>query len=170
MKAVARAVESADSESRVNSIREPYFQSLMLVERLHRRLLDVIKDEFERRGRADINAVQALLLYNMGDKELSAGELHTRGYYLGTNVSYNLKKLVEIGLLEQQRSSVDRRSVRIRLTAKGREVYDIVEALCQKHARTVEQVGGVNAGEFGMLNTLLQRLERFWTDQIVYRL
>ena len=170
MKAVARAVDSADSHSRVDTIREPYLQSLMLVERLHRRLLDVIKDEFDRRGRADINAVQALLLYNMGDKELSAGELHKRGCYLGTNVSYNLRKLVEIGLLEQQRSRVDRRSVRIRLTAKGREVFDIVEALCQKHARTVEQVGGVNADEFGTLNKLLQRLERFWTDQIIYRL
>ena len=170
MRAASRADESADSASRVDSIREPYLQSLMLVERLHRRLLDVIKDEFDRRGRADINSVQALLLYNMGDKELSAGELHTRGYYLGTNVSYNLKKLVEIGLLEQQRSRVDRRSVRIRLTAKGREVYEIVEALCQKHARTVEQVGGVNADEFGTLNKLLQRLERFWTDQIIYRL
>jgi DNA-binding MarR family transcriptional regulator len=170
MKAVARAVETADSESRVDTIREPYLQSLMLVERLHRRLLDVIKDEFDRRGRTDINAVQALLLYNMGDKELSAGELHTRGYYLGTNVSYNLKKLVELGLLEHQRSRIDRRSVRIRLTPKGREVYEIVEALCQKHARTVEQVGGVNADEFGTLNKLLQRLERFWTDQIIYRL
>jgi DNA-binding MarR family transcriptional regulator len=170
MKAVARTVESTDSELRADSIREPYLQSLMLVERLHRRLLDVIKDEFERRGRADINSVQALLLYNMGDKELSAGELHTRGCYLGTNVSYNLKKLVDLGLLEHQRSHVDRRSVRIKLTAKGREVYEIVEALCQKHARTVEQVGGVNAGEFGTLNKLLHRLERFWTDQIIYRL
>jgi DNA-binding MarR family transcriptional regulator len=170
MRAASRAVEPAYSEACVDSIREPYLQSLMLVERLHRRLLDVIKDEFERRGRADINAVQALLLYNMGDKELSAGELRTRGCYLGTNVSYNLKKLVEIGLIENQRSRVDRRSVRIRLTAKGREVYEIVEALCQKHARTVEQVGGVNADEFGTLNKLLQRLERFWTDQIIYRL
>jgi DNA-binding MarR family transcriptional regulator len=170
MRAVARADESADSASRVDSIREPYLQSLMLLERVHRRLLDVIKDEFDRRGRTDINAVQALLVYNMGDKELSAGELRTRGCYLGTNVSYNLKKLVEIGLIEQQRSRIDRRSVRIRLTAKGREVYEIVEALCQKHARTVEQVGGVNADEFGTLNKLLQRLERFWTDQVIYRL
>ena len=68
------------------------------------------------RGRADINSVQALLLYNIGDKELTAGELRTRGYYLGSNVSYNLKKLVELGFLDHQRSRVDRRSVRIRLT------------------------------------------------------
>ena len=94
-----------------------YLEALTLVERLHRRLLDVIKDEFDRRGRADINSVQALLLYNIGDKELTAGELRTRGYYLGSNVSYNLKKLVEMGFLDHQRSRVDRRSVRIRLTA-----------------------------------------------------
>ncbi len=56
-----------------------------------------IKDEFDRRGRSDINAVQALLLYNIGDSELTAGELRTRGYYLGSNVSYNVKKLVEMG-------------------------------------------------------------------------
>ena len=60
-----------------------YLESLALVERLHRALLDVIKDEFDRRGRSDVNAVQALLLYNIGDKELTAGELRSRGYYLG---------------------------------------------------------------------------------------
>ena len=138
-----------------------------MVERLHRRLLDVIKDEFDRRGRADINSVQALLLYNIGDKELTAGELRTRGYYLGSNVSYNLKKLVELGFLDHQRSRVDRRSVRIKLTDKGREVRDTVDALYQKHVRTVEQVGGINAEEFGSLNKALHRLERFWTDQII---
>jgi DNA-binding MarR family transcriptional regulator len=170
MRAVTAAVESANFQARVDSIREPYLQAVTLVERLHRRLLEIIKDEFDRRGRSEINPVQALLLYNMGDKELSAGELRTRGYYLGTNVSYNLKKLVDIGLLEHQRSRVDRRSVRIKLTAKGREVYEIVEALCQKHTQTVERVGGVNAGEFVTLNKLLHRLERFWTDQVVYRM
>ena len=96
MKAVAKTVEPAEREARFDHIRPHYLEALTLVERLHRRLLDVIKDEFDRRGRADINAVQALLLYNIGDKELTAGELRTRGYYLGSNVSYNLKKLVEM--------------------------------------------------------------------------
>jgi len=45
-----------------------YLETLTMVERLHRRLLDVIKDEFDRRGRSDVNALQALLLYNIGDK------------------------------------------------------------------------------------------------------
>ena len=82
----------------------------------------------------------------------------------------NLKKLVQIGLLEQQRARIDRRSVHIKLTQKGREVCAIVEALCLKHARTVEQVGGVNTNELATLNKLLHRLERFWTDQIIYQM
>ena len=128
------------------------------------------QDEFDRRGRADINSVQALLLYNIGDKELTAGELRTRGYYLGSNVSYNLKKLVELGFLDHQRSRVDRRSVRIRLTPQGQEVRRIVDSLYQKHVKTVEQVGGISGEEFSTLNKSLHRLERFWTDQILYRL
>ena len=170
MNAVAKTVEPAEREARFDHIRPHYLEALTLVERLHRRLIDVIKDEFDRRGRVDINAVQGLLLYNIGDKELTAGDLSKRGYYLGSNVSYNLKKLVEIGFLDHQRSRLDRRSVRIKLTDKGREVRDVVDALYGKHVRTVEQVGGINADEFGSLNKALHRLERFWTDQILYRL
>jgi DNA-binding MarR family transcriptional regulator len=170
MKAVMKTVDQPEREQRFDVIRPLYLEALTLVERLHRRLLDVIKDEFDRRGRSDINAVQALLLYNIGDKELTAGELRTRGYYLGSNVSYNLKKLVELGFLDHQRSRVDRRSVRIKLTDKGGDVRDIVEQLYQKHVRTVEQVGGINSDEFVTLNKSLHRLERFWTDQILYRL
>src|SRR5208337_5156160 len=99
MKAVARVAEPVDREMRFDAIRPLYLEALTLVERLHRRLLDVIKDEFDRRSRADVNSVQASLLYNIGEQELSASELHSRGYYLGSNVSYNLKKLTEAGLL-----------------------------------------------------------------------
>src|SRR6266513_1082875 len=156
MKAVATAVETAERAPGA-PVQPLYLEALTLVERLHRRLLDVIKDEFDRRGRADINSVQALLLYNIGDKELTAGELRTRGYYLGSNVSYNLKKLVELGFLDHQRSRVDRRSVRIKLTERGREVRDVVENLYQKHVGSVAQVGGINSDEFAVLNKSLQR-------------
>src|ERR1700756_1251662 len=133
MKAVATAAGAAERAPNQPAVQPLYLEALTLVERLHRRLLDVIKDEFDRRGRGDINSVQALLLYNIGDKELTAGELRTRGYYLGSHVSYNLKKLVEMGFLDHQRSRIDRRSVRIKLTEKGREVRNLVEALYQKH-------------------------------------
>lgn len=151
-------------------IANAYLETLTMVERLHRRLLDVIKDEFDRRGRSDVNAVQALLLYNIGDKELTAGELRTKGYYLGSNVSYNVKKLVEMGFLHHARSRIDRRSVRISLTEKGKDVHRIVAGLYAKHARTVEQIGGVPKEDLDRVNVSLQRLERYWTDQIKYRL
>ena len=170
MQAATKAMEPTERAGRFDPTRSLYLETLTLVERLHRRLLEVIKDEFDRRSRADINSVQALLLYNIGEKDLTAGELRTRGYYLGSNVSYNLKKLVEMGYLDHQRSRVDRRSVRIKLTDKGREVRDIVDMLYQKHIGTVTQVGGINSDEFATLNKSLQRLERFWTDQILYRL
>lgn len=147
-----------------------YLEALHLVERLHRRLLDVIKDEFERRGREDVNSVQALLLYNIGDKELTASELRTKGYYLGSNVSYNVKKLVEAGYLHHARSKTDRRSVRISLTDKGRKVHEIIQGLYDKHARTIAPIGGISEDDFSRLNQALGRLERFWTDQIRYRL
>jgi DNA-binding MarR family transcriptional regulator len=171
MKAVAKtAVETADHAAGQSGVQPLYLEALTLVERLHRRLLDVIKDEFERSRRVDVNSVQALLLYNIGDQELTAGDLRTRGYYLGSNVSYNVKKFIEMGFLDHQRSSVDRRSVRIKLTDKGREVRDIVDALYRKHVCTVEQIGGINADEFATLNKSLHHLERFWTHQILYRL
>jgi DNA-binding MarR family transcriptional regulator len=170
MNTVLKSEMSQQRSDRTATVRPAYLEALTLVERLHRRLLDVIKDEFDRRGRSDINAVQALLLYNIGDSELTAGELRTRGYYLGSNVSYNVKKLVEMGYLHHARSRVDRRSVRISLTDKGRAVHEIVSSLYEKHVTTVEQIGGIPAEDFIHMNQALVRLERFWTDQIRYRL
>ena len=145
-----------------------YLETLALLERLHRLLLDVIKDEFERVGALEINAVQALLLCNVGDNEGTAGELKSRGYYQGSNVSYNLKKLVELGYMHHQRCEIDRRSVRVRLTQKGRTVRDAVGALFLRHA------DGMNARDILDLETLetitatLRRVERYWSDQIRY--
>jgi DNA-binding MarR family transcriptional regulator len=147
-----------------------YLVSLKLVERIHRLLLDVIKDEFERLGRADVNSVQALLLYNIGDAELTAGELTSRGYYLGSNVSYNLKKLVDAGYIHHQRSKTDRRSVRVSLTDKGQEVCKVVNGLYQRQLKSLQQVGGIGTDDLETLNKALIRLERFWTDQIRYQL
>jgi DNA-binding MarR family transcriptional regulator len=164
------AVETLNPVRQESDLKPLYMEALTLVERLHRRLLDVIKDEFDRSGRSDVNSVQALLLFNIGDSELTAGELRSRGYYLGSNVSYNLKKLVEMGYIHHQRSRMDRRSVRVSLTEKGQEVADIVNGLYERHIRSIDQVGGITANDFQTLNRSLQRLERFWTDQILYRL
>lgn len=147
---------------------ERYLETLALVERLHRLLLDVIKDEFERIGQLEVNAVQALLLYNVGDNEVTAGELRSRGYYQGSNVSYNLKKLVDGGYMHHKRCEIDRRAVRVRLTPKGKEIRDIVDALFRRHTQVLEKRAGFERDEMGDANALLRRLERFWTEQIRY--
>ncbi len=145
-----------------------YLESLALVERLHRLLLDVIKDEFERLGLLEVNAVQALLLFNIGENEVTAGELKSRGYYQGSNVSYNLKKLVEMGYMHHQRCEVDRRSVRVRLTEKGRHIRNVVAELFDRHAEGLEAQNVVSEDGLRDANGTLQRVERYWTDQIRY--
>jgi DNA-binding MarR family transcriptional regulator len=85
-------------------------------------------------------------------------------------VSYNVKKLVEMGYLHHARSRVDRRAVRISLTEKGKQVHEIVNRLYDKHAQTIAPIGGISPDDFDRLNQSLVRLERFWTDQIRYRL
>jgi DNA-binding MarR family transcriptional regulator len=145
-----------------------YLETLSMVERLHRLLLDVIKDEFERLGILEINAVQALLLFNIGENEVTAGELKTRGYYQGSNVSYNLKKLVDLGYMHHERCQIDRRSVRVRLTAKGRDLRSILSALFSRHADILARPERFGTERMVEVNASLQRMERFWTDQIRY--
>jgi len=168
MTALAKPQTAAHEGVRVEA--KFYLEALNLVERLHRQLLDVIKDELDRRDEREINSVQALLLFNVGDQELTAGELRTRGHYLGSNVSYNLKKLVEGGYINHIRSESDRRSVRVSLTDKGRNISKIVAGLFDRHVHLIEPSGGLQVSEFASLNKALQHLGRFWTDQIRYRL
>jgi DNA-binding MarR family transcriptional regulator len=157
-------------EPKRQNIKHRYLEALTLIERLHRRLLDVIKDDFERTGEKEVNPVQALLLFNISDAELTAGELKTRGHYQGSNVSYNLKKLVEAGYVNHERSSADKRSVRISLTQKGREIRARVDSMYNRQLQAIEEVVGISAEEFERINKALTRLERYWTDQILYRL
>jgi DNA-binding MarR family transcriptional regulator len=167
---VAMDVTRVRAPTHDDGFRAEYLQALHLIERLHRLLLDVIKDEFDRSGGAELNSVQALLLYNIGDSELTAGELKTRGYYLGSNVSYNLKKLVDMGYLHYKRSETDRRSVRVSLTQKGLDACQIVHKLYQRQMGSLEAVGELKRDDVADLNQSLMRLERFWADQIRYRL
>jgi DNA-binding MarR family transcriptional regulator len=162
-KAAVRPVENAKDTPTGR-----YVDTLALVERLHRLLLDVIKDEFERLGLLDVNPVQALLLFNIGDNEVTAGELKTRGYYQGSNVSYNLKKLVEAGYMHHQRCGVDRRAVRIRLTDKGRDIREAVARLFERHADDLSSRGLFGPENGAEVTGGLRRIERYWSEQIRY--
>jgi len=147
-----------------------FLDILSLVERLHRRLLDVLKNHLEHIGRNDLNPVQALLLHNIGENEMTAGELKTRGYYQGSNVSYNLKKLVEMGYLRHERSDFDRRAVRISLTDKGYEIRKLMDELYTQHLDELLQDDLIGPADLKDLRKNLRNLERFWSDKIHFGL
>ena len=142
-----------------------YLDALQLIERLHRQFLDVVKAELDRMDTKDCNNVQALILYNIGEDEMTVGELTSRGYYLGSNVTCNLKKLVENGFVEQERSAHDRRSVRIKLSEIGQELHSFMEELYHKHVVALN-AGVIKTEALAGINDSLRMLERFWADQL----
>ena len=138
-----------------------YLEVISLVERLHRHFLEVVKLELEGLGIHDINNVQGMMLFNIGDAEMTVGELTLRGCYLGSNVSYNVKKMVENGYLAQQRSLHDRRSIHVRLTEKGIRLRDRLTVMHQRHAEMLPQAA-LSAEDLQGAGATLRRLERFW--------
>jgi DNA-binding MarR family transcriptional regulator len=138
-----------------------YLESISLIERLHRQFLEVVKLELDGLGIREINNVQAMMLFNIGDAEMTVGELILRGCYLGSNVSYNLKKMVENGYLVQERSVHDRRSFHVRLSGKGRDLRDRLSVMHKRHVEMLGQTAITETDLQGVATTL-GRLERFW--------
>ena len=139
-----------------------YLEVIALIERLHRNFLEVVRLELDEFGVHDINNVQALMLFNIGDAEMPVGELLQRGCYLGSNVSYNVKKLVENGYLSQERSTHDRRSINVRLTAKGARLRDRLDAMHQRHTQMLDQFA-ISSADLRAAVVTLRRLQHFWT-------
>lgn len=157
-------------------MKKEYLELTRLIERLHRRFLDVLRSELNRLGIKDINGVQALLLANIGDEEIVIRDLVERGYYQGSNVSYNIqgsnvsyniKKLAELGYLEQERTAHDKRSVAIRLTEKA---LDVVEKIKDLEERIAGELGDhrMNPDEVETVCQSLRQVERTWSDFIHY--
>ena len=140
-----------------------YLEVISLIERLHRQVLEVIKMELDRLGLHDINNVQALMLFNIGEAEISVGELISRGYYLGSNVSYNVKKMIENGYLSHERSVHDRRSIRVRLARKGRTLRDQLDGMYQRHLQRLGH-NRITDADLQLVAAILRELERFWRD------
>ena len=147
-------------------MQHPYYHSILLIERLHRQFLELLKAELDRLGIQDINNVQSLILYNIGSDELTVGELTARGYYLGSNVSYNVKKMVENDYLVQERSQHDRRSVRVRLSEKGLSLRSKVREMFDRHADRLEG-SELDSELFHRLNDALIQLEGFWNSRAI---
>lgn len=161
-------VDHRHQDAALPDMTEAYLESLQLLERMHRLMLDLVKDEFERLHRGDLTPVQAMILYNLGEAEVSAGELRSRGMYQGSNVSYNLKKLVAMGYIHHERNDIDRRAVRVRLTAEGQAVRTMVRALFLRHVHGLAMSGVLEDPPLEQVNLQTRRIERFWTEQIRY--
>lgn len=153
----------------VTDLRREYLDAIKLIERLHRQFLEVVKTELDRIGVEDINNIQALILFNISDEELTVGELTNRGYYLGSNVSYNVRKMVENGYLVQERSTHDRRSIRVRLSDKGLDLCKEIDAMFERHAKALPSVP-VEAGNLKTASTSYRDLERFWISLLNFGL
>ncbi|MBK8908311.1 MAG: MarR family transcriptional regulator [Rhodospirillales bacterium] len=150
-------------------MKQEYLELTRSIERLHRRFLDVLRSELNRLGKRDINGVQSLLLANIGDEEIAIRDLVERGYYQGSNVSYNVKKLAEMGYITQRRSDHDRRSVTIALTDKAK---DLVQNIRELEERIAEGLEGENLGSDDILSVCrtLRGVERTWADHIRFGL
>jgi len=148
-------------------VKQSYLETIRLIERLHRRFLDVIKTELDRLGIEDINNVQSLILSNISSEQLTVGELTARGYYLGSNVSYNVKKLVENGYLNQERSPHDRRMTRVRVSEKGLGLCNRIDELYQTNASELEREV-IDQEQLTSTNQVLSALERYWSNYISY--
>lgn len=166
-------MSTQETEMTTNSpssqVKVEYLEAIKLIERLHRQFLEVVKTELDRIGVEDINNIQALILFNIGAEDLTVGELTNRGYYLGSNVSYNVRKMVENGYLIQERSTHDRRSIRVRLSDKGLALCDQIGAMFDRHASALSE-SEIDSRELGEASNSYRQLERFWISMLNYNL
>ena len=149
--------------------RNDYLEAIRLIERLHRQFLEVVKADLDGRGIVDINNIQALILFNIGDSELTVGELTNRGYYLGSNVSYNVRKMVDNNYLIQERSAHDKRSMRIRPSGKGLDLCKQISKMFDRHSTALEE-SSFNPGDIKLASDSYRQLERFWAGLLNYNL
>ena len=133
---------------------------------MHRQFLEIIKNELDNTDVRDINNAQAFMLCNIGDDELTIGELSLRGYYLGTNVSYTVKKMTEYGYINHERLSHDHRSVHVRLTEKGLELSRALETMFERHSE--EMANNLNSETLETANDTLSDIESVWLQQLEF--
>ncbi len=161
------AQPATDDASRQDkaSATQMYHEITRIIERMHRRFLDVLRLELAREGVDDLSPVQVMMLLNISGGEISVRDLIERGYYLGSNASYNLKHLVESGYVDRSASQRDKRAARLRLSEKGANLCDQLRQMASQHAEGLMR-DATDAQDFETTYRTLRRLERRWTDVI----
>tara|TARA_R110002072_G_scaffold27401_24_gene89100 strand:+ start:5741 stop:6196 length:456 start_codon:yes stop_codon:yes gene_type:complete len=144
-----------------------YGQLTQMIERLHRRMLDVIRFELEQAGVSDINPAQALMLTKIEGREVALRDIIDRGYYIGSNASYNIKQLAEADYVVQKRSDHDKRSVKVSLTKKGEELCKKLVDFNAAQASRLTQTKEATA-QLGTTIEVLRTLESSWSEYLRY--
>ncbi len=147
-------------------MKESYLEAVSLIEKLHRLYLEVIKTELDNLRVEDINNVQALVLYNLGGEQISIGDLTAKRYYLGSNVTYNLKKMIQNGYIEQISSKHDKRSYIIKLSDKGLALSKKLDSAIEKHITGLRRMGVLSLED---LVFTLRKLEDFWKSASIQK-
>ncbi|HYG87578.1 MAG TPA: MarR family transcriptional regulator [Azospirillum sp.] len=157
----------ADEAARKDGVSpsQMYHEIARIIERMHRRYLDVLRIELGRIGIDDISPVQVMMLLNISSGEISVRDLIERGYYLGSNASYNLKQLVDQGYIDRSASPRDKRAARLKLSVKGNELCEQLRRMATLHADAMIRGDG-DMQDFEVTYKTLRRLERKWTDVI----
>jgi DNA-binding MarR family transcriptional regulator len=154
------------SKVKVEQATSQFIRAVGLIDRLQAKHHEIIGRMLEARNLTDLTPVQAVLLYNLGDREIMAGEMRSRGIYLGSNVSYNLKKLVGLGYLAQRPSPHDRRAVQVSLTDKGKGIRDLVNQTYSAHAQKILATCPIDFQDVINLENLLQVIDQFWSQEL----
>ena len=140
---------------------DEYLSAIRMIERLHRQFLEMVRKILDAEGVRDLNAAQAVVLYHIGEDDVTVGELTNRGYYLGSNPSYNVRKMVEADYLIQERSTHDKRSTRLRLSEKGLQVRGKLQDMFNRQTMALGP-DSVSEDDLRTANEILARLEWFW--------
>ncbi|MDR2598593.1 MAG: MarR family transcriptional regulator [Holosporales bacterium] len=137
-------------------------------EKAFRVFLDIIKQELDGFGIADISSTQAFILMNVGNNVITMGEVLSRGYYVGSNASYNLKKMIANGYMKQSPSDYDKRASYLSLTDKGLDLCNKLEKSVNKHMSRFESTA---AGKLELERGIkfMKKIESYWQDILMRR-
>ena len=139
----------------------------MLSESVYRTFLDLIKYELDSAGIIDINPIQAAVLLNIVNADqIAKGDVLKKGYYMGSNASYNLNKMKENGYIDQIQSEFDKRISYLRLTDKGVRLSDSLNEKISSHSQSIESNTSEKTTNIGKLITQLRSVENHWKKTI----
>ncbi|WP_162854989.1 MarR family transcriptional regulator [Stappia sp. BW2] len=152
-------------KSTVQTSQANHFELVRVIERMYRRYLDRLRVDLIRIGADDISPAHAMLLFTIGDDDLSVRDLMDRGHYLGSNASYSLKQLVQSDYVDRTASARDRRSARIRLTDKGKTLCRAIKAADEVNQNQIVQ-SDKDLRALEETFALLRRMEVIWATDL----